>query len=161
PDAPDGGPPQALEKRATPEVRTVEQLEQFFGLPASTMAKTLLYEATWSDRTEVVAVMMRGDLDVNEVKLGNALDCLTVRLCDDDTIRRTTGAETGFAGPVGLPDTVRLIADETLRGRTNLLTGCNTTGYHCLNVNFGRDCRMPEFRDVRLARAGETAPDGK
>src|SRR5690606_21546284 len=71
------------------------------------------------------------------------------------------GAETGFAGPVGLPDTVRLIADETLRGRTNLLTGCNTTGYHCLNVNFGRDCRMPEFRDVRLARAGETAPDGK
>src|SRR5690606_532324 len=80
PDAPDGGPPQALEKRATPEVRTVEQLEQFFGLPASTMAKTLLYEATWSDRTEVVAVMMRGDLDVNEVKLGNALDCLTVRL---------------------------------------------------------------------------------
>jgi hypothetical protein len=59
-------------------VRTVEQLAEFFGMPAAAMAKTLLYEAVWKDREELVAVMMRGDLEINAVKLGNALDCLSV-----------------------------------------------------------------------------------
>ncbi|MFO1054357.1 MAG: proline--tRNA ligase [Planctomycetota bacterium] len=159
--APDGGAPRALEKHATPEIRTVQQLEQFFGLPAAAMAKTILYKATFADREEIVAVMMRGDLDVNEVKLTNALDCLGLKLAEDAEIKKATGAETGFAGPVGLSDKIKLFADETLRGRTNLLTGCNETGFHCLNVNPGRDCRMPEFRDLRLAKAGEGSPDGK
>ena len=67
------------------------------------------------------------------------------KLAEDDKVTATTGAEVGFAGPVGLDENVRLLADLTLQGRTNLLTGCNETGYHCLNVNFGRDCREPEF----------------
>lgn len=104
---------------------------------------------------------MRGDLEINEVKLANALDCLAVRLASDEAIRAATGAEVGFAGPVGLPQEVPLFADLTLEGATNLLTGCNQTSYHCLNVNFGRDCRVPEFRDLRLARAGELEPGGK
>jgi len=53
---------------------------------------------------------------------------------------------------------VPLLADESLHGVTNLLTGCNQTGYHCLNVNLGRDCRMPSFKELRLARAGEGCP---
>ena len=159
--APDNGAPRPMSRHATPEVRTVEQLVAFFSLPAAAMAKTILYRATWSDREEIVAVMMRGDLDVNEVKLVNALDCLAVKLASDEEIKKTTGAEVGFAGPVGLPDKLKLLADRTLEGRTNLLTGCNESGYHCLDVNLGRDCRMPEFRDLRLARAGELAPDGK
>ncbi|MBK8979453.1 MAG: proline--tRNA ligase [Planctomycetes bacterium] len=159
PEAPGCGDPLPLEKHATPDVRTVDQLVAFFSLPAAAMAKTLLYQATWSDREEVVAVMMRGDLEINEVKLVNALDCLAVALAGDETVRRVTGAEVGFAGPIGLPDDVRLLADRTLERRTNLLTGCNETGYHCLNVDPGRDCRMPSFHDLRLARAGELAPD--
>ena len=157
----DGGEPRPLEKHATPDVRTVEQLERFFDLPAAAMAKTLLYKAVWTDREEMVAVMMRGDLDVNTVKLTNALDCLAINLAEDADVTKATGAEVGFAGPVSLDETIALYADETLRGATNLLTGCNETGYHCLNVNFGRDCRQPEFRDVRLAKAGEGSPDGK
>ncbi len=160
PEAPAATDPAALEKHETPDIRTVEQLEGFFSMPAAAMAKTVLYEATWSDRDEVVAVMMRGDLEINEVKLVNALDCLALKLADDEKIKATTGAEVGFAGPVGLSEDVRLFADETLRGRTNLLTGCNETGYHCLNVNLGRDCREPEFADLRKARAGETEPGG-
>ncbi|MGE0144512.1 MAG: proline--tRNA ligase [Planctomycetota bacterium] len=158
--APDGGAPRALEKHATPEIRTVEQLEGFFSLPAAAMAKTILYKAVWRDREEIVAVMMRGDLDVNEVKLTNALDCLALHLADEAQIKAATGAEVGFAGPVGLPESIRLFADETLRKQTNLLTGCNETGFHCLNVNLGRDTRMPEFRDLRTARSGEMSPDG-
>jgi len=160
PDAPPAGEPAPIDKRATPDVRTVEELERFFDLPAAAMAKTLLYEAIHADREEVVAVLMRGDLDVNEVKLTNVLDCLAVRLAGEATIAKVTGAEVGFAGPVGLPDGVRVIADRTLERRANLLTGCNETGYHCLNVNLGRDCPMPEFVDVRLARAGDRSPDG-
>jgi prolyl-tRNA synthetase len=102
--------------------------------------------------------MMRGDLDVNEVKLANAVDALSVRLATEDEIKAATGAEVGFAGPVGLPETVPLLADESLRDRTNLLVGCNETGYHCLNVNLGRDCRMPSFKELRTARKGEGCP---
>jgi prolyl-tRNA synthetase len=159
--APDGGDPRPMAKHPTPNFRTVAELEAFFGKPPASMAKTVLYQAVWSDHEQVVAVLMRGDLDINEVKLVNALDCLAVKLADEASIRRITGAEVGFAGPVGLPADVRILADRTLERQTNLLTGCNETGFHCLDVNLGRDCRMPEFDDLRLARAGERSPDGK
>jgi len=145
-------------RHATPDVRTVEQLEEFFGVPPIEMAKTLLYQAVYSDREEVVAVMCRGDLDINEVKLTNVLDALAVGLADDEIVKQTTGAEVGFAGPVNLPDKIKLLADRTLESLTSLLTGCNETGYHCLGVRLGRDSRMPEFHDLRLATAGEGCP---
>lgn len=159
PPAPAGGAPLPMEKVATPEVKTVAQLEAFFpGWVAGRMAKTVLYYVTWKAKTKVVAVMMRGDLEINEVKLANALDALAVRLATEDEIKAATGAEVGFAGPVGLPEDVPLLADESLRDQTNLLTGCNQTGYHCLHVNLGRDSRMPSWKDLRLARAGEGCP---
>ena len=155
-----GGDVAEMEKRETPDIRTVEQLEGFFDMPAARMAKTLLYQATFSESEEMVAVMMRGDLELNPVKLANALDCLAVRLADEKEIAKATGAEVGFAGPVNLPEEIRLLADRTLEGQTNLLCGCNETGYHALNVNVGRDCRTPEFHDLRTARAGETVVGG-
>ena len=159
PPAPGGGEAKALEKHATPDVKTVAQLEAFFpGIVASRMAKTVLYHVTWKAKATVVAVMMRGDLEINEVKLANALDALTVRLATDEEIKAATGADTGFAGPVGLNEKVPLLADESLRDVTNLLTGCNETGFHCLNVNLGRDCRMPSWKELRKARAGEGCP---
>jgi prolyl-tRNA synthetase len=161
PAAPPAGVPRPLEKHGTPGVRTVEQLMKFFLLPAAAMAKTVLYKATWTDREQVVAVMMRGDLEINEVKLGNALDCLAVKLADDQTVQAATGAEVGFAGPIGLREEVLLLADLTLQERADLLTGCNETGFHCLHVQLGRDCRMPRFCDLRLAQAGELEPGGK
>ena len=159
PDAPDGGEPAPLEKHETPDVKTVAQLEEFFPEWVSgRMAKTVLYKATFAEEEQIVAVMQRGDLEINEVKLVNALDALNVELATDEEILKATGAETGFAGPVGLPEEVTLLADKSLKGRANLLTGCNETGYHCLNVNLGRDAREPAFHDLRLARAGEGDP---
>jgi prolyl-tRNA synthetase len=108
PEAPAGGEPRPMQKIATPDVKTVAQLEAFFpGWVAGRMAKTVLYHVTWKNKSKVVAVMMRGDLDVNEVKLANALDALTVRLATEDEIKAATGADVGFAGPVGLPETCR------------------------------------------------------
>ncbi|MBL8727458.1 MAG: proline--tRNA ligase [Planctomycetes bacterium] len=159
PVAPAGGEPRPMQKIATPGVKTVAQLEAFFpGWVAGRMAKTVLYHVTWKDKEKVVAVMMRGDLEINEVKLANAVDALAVRLATDEEIKAATGADTGFAGPVGLRDDVPLLADESLKDRTNLLVGCNETGFHCLDVNLGRDCRMPSWKELRLARAGEGCP---
>ncbi len=157
--APDAGDPKPLEKHETPEIRSVEQLCEFFKMPAIAMAKTLVFTATFADRDETVAVMMRGDLELNEVKLVNALDCLAVKMTDDATIAKVLGVEPGFCGPIDLPEDVRLLADIALKGQTNLLTGCNETGYHNLNVNPGRDCREPEYIDLHLARAGEGCPE--
>lgn len=154
----DQGEAKALEKHETPDVRTVEQLQEFFKLPPEVMAKTVLYHAVYAEHEETVAVMMRGDLEINEVKLVNALDALAVKLCEEEQIKQATGAEVGFAGPVGLGEQVKLLADLSLEGQTNLLTGCNETGYHCLNVNLGRDSKAPEFHDLRLARAGQGCP---
>jgi prolyl-tRNA synthetase len=157
--APAQGAALKLEKHATPNVKTVEQLVAFFaGWVPARMAKTVLYKATWSDRDEIVAAMARGDHEINEVKLANALGCLALRLANEDEIKQATGAEVGFAGPVGLAEKVRLLADVSLQGQANLLTGCNATGYHCLNVNLGRDSREPSYHDIRLAHAGEACP---
>jgi prolyl-tRNA synthetase len=161
PDAPPGGELRELEKHSTPDVKTVAQLEEFFDLPAGRMAKTVLYTCVYSDREEQVAVLMRGDQEINEVKLTNALDALSVRLADDEAILRVTGSDVGFAGPVNLPEGTRVLADESLKDRTNLLTGSNETGFHCVNVNLGRDCPMPEFVELRLARAGDRCPTGE
>jgi prolyl-tRNA synthetase len=159
PAAPDGGEVAAMEKHATPDVKTVAQLEAFFpSWQAGRMAKTVLYKATWAEDEKIVAVMMRGDLEINEVKLVNALDALAVELASEEEIKQATGAEVGFAGPVGLPEAITLLADKSLKDRSNLLCGGNETGFHCLNVNLGRDTRMPEFHDLRTARAGEGDP---
>jgi len=155
----DGGEPQPLRREDTPDVRTVEQLHAFFpDVPASQMVKTVLYTATHAEHEQTVAVLMRGDLPISEVKLTNALDCLAVALADDKTVKRVTGAELGFAGPIGLPDEVRVVGDRSVEGMTNFLCGANTTDMHCLDSNFGRDLPLPELADLREAQAGEGCP---
>ncbi len=159
PERVDGGAPRPMRREPTPDVRTVEQLHAFFpDVRPSQMVKTVLYRATWANREQVVAVLMRGDLPISEVKLVNALDALDVQLADDETVEAVTGAEVGFAGPIGLSDRVRLLGDRTIDGMTNVLCGANATGEHCLDVNFGRDVPMPELADLRESRAGEGCP---
>jgi prolyl-tRNA synthetase len=156
--APDPGAPATLERRDTPNVRTVDQLVEFFDLPPARMAKTVVYLATIADVEVPVAVLMRGDLEINAVKLANALDALAVDLADEKTVQQVTGAEVGFAGPIGLKPGTRVLADLTLKGQANLLTGCGATDVHCLNVNPGRDFPEPEWHDLRSAKAGEGCP---
>ena len=157
--APAGGDPRPLRRESTPNVRSVEELHAFFpDVPPARMVKTVLYTAVRADRAEDVAVLVRGDLPINEVKLANHLGADALQLADDDAVRRMTGAEPGFAGPVGLGAGVRLLADLTVAGMTNVLCGANTTDVHCLDVNLGRDFPMPTCVDLRLAQAGEGCP---
>lgn len=155
PAAPDAGEPKPMRKESTPDIKTVDQLCGFFdGMAAASMVKTVLYETIDENDIYPVAVLMRGDRAINEVKLVNHLGCIAVQLCDDAKVKEITGADPGFAGPVGLKD-VRIVADESVREMTNFLCGFNETDFHALDVNHGRDFETPEFVDVRTAEPGD------
>jgi prolyl-tRNA synthetase len=132
----------------------VEPLAKFLNIPVWKTTKTLIYEAD----DKVVAVAVRGDCDVNEIKVANSLGCKVLRLAAAETIRKLTGAEVGYAGPIGLPSSVRIIADHAVGKRVNFECGANKTNYHNINVNFGRDLPEPEYGAFKLARAGEGCP---
>lgn len=141
-----------IEKEATPDVKTIEDLEKFFNCTSALFGKTLLYQAD----DQVVAVMVRGDREVNETKLKNYLGCGELALADEETVVKATSAQVGFAGPVGLG--VRLLVDLEIPYMKNFITGANDTGYHYKNVNFGRDFETKEIVDLRTITAGDVCP---
>ena len=164
-DPPPVADPKPLRKEPTPGIKSVEQLVGFFPeLTAARMVKTVLYSAVHRGETvpKTVAVLIRGDQEINETKLKNELGAVALDLADEETIRRVTNAEVGFAGPLGLKNeagdgyTIEVLADESVRGMTNFLCGGNETDVHWLDVNVGRDLPEPRWADLRLARAGET-----
>jgi prolyl-tRNA synthetase len=142
-----------LEKVATPGAKTVEEVTVFLNVPAKKLVKTLLYKADG----EVVAAMIRGDRQINEIKLKNFLGCIELEMADAATVEKITHATVGFAGPVGLKD-VRMIGDEEIPRMKNLVTGANQDDYHFVNVNVSRDLKIDHLVDIRNAQAGERCP---
>jgi len=128
-------------------------LAEFLKIPLWKTTKTLIYETD----TTPVAVMVRGDCDVNEVRLANRLGGKFLKLATPEKIKAMTGAEVGYAGPMGLPAEVRIVADHYVN-RVNFECGANRTDHHCLNVNFGRDLPAPEFGDFKQAKEGDGCP---
>ena len=154
-----GEAPRPMRRESTPGIKSVQQLTEFFGeLSADRMVKTVLCKAIHIDSEQPWAVLIRGDQEVNETKLRNHTGGLAIQMLTDAEIVAITGAEPGFAGPVGLPDTVSVVADHTVAGMVNVLCGANETDVHLLDVNLGRDCPTPDFADLRTARAGEPGP---
>lgn len=134
----------------------VEELAKFLKIEVERTTKTLLFE---TEKKEVVAVAVRGDYDVNEEKLRDILGC-GFQLADAKTVKKVTGAEVGYAGPVGLPKDVRVFWDDSTAGRKNFECGANKTDEHSINVNFGRDVDEPkEYCDVKIAKEGDSDPD--
>jgi len=131
----------------------VKALADYLHIPVGKTTKTLLYQAD----ERVVAVCVRGEYSVSEVKLANHLGCLNLAIASAETVKRVTGADVGYAGPVGLPDSVEVVWDHSTRGRVNFECGGNKTNFHNLNVNFGRDVVEPkEFIDIREVKEEET-----
>jgi len=132
----------------------VAALAKHLNIPVWKTTKTILYQAD----DKLVAVMVRGDSEVHELKVQNFLGCDILKLATPETIQEVTGAEVGYAGPIGLPENIRIIADRYVSDRVNFECGANKTDYHNINVNFGRDLPEPEFGDFKLAKAGEQCP---
>jgi prolyl-tRNA synthetase len=146
-------PAQELEAVNTPEQKSVAEVAQFLGIEPKQMLKTLLLE---SDSGEQVAVLLRGDRELNEIKLCRKLGCNEVKLVDDATVENLTGAPRGFAGPVGLK--LRILADNEVALMADAVAGANKADTHYRGVNYGRDFEVDEFADLRQAEAGDGCP---
>ncbi|GIP32714.1 proline--tRNA ligase [Paenibacillus sp. J2TS4] len=140
------------EKIHTPEIRTIRQLTDFFGIKPDQLLKTLIYSADG----QPVAVVIRGDHEVNEAKLKNALQANHVELADEETTRSITGAPVGFAGPVGL--NVPLWVDQEAASVRSGIAGANEQDYHLHNVHPGRDFSLDRVGDLRNVKEGECCP---
>lgn len=152
--------PAGLVELPTPNIRTVEELEQFTELPAAKMAKTIVLSADG----QPVIVTMRGDLEISEVKLANLLGAQEVATADAQTVETVTGAPVGFAGPINLfgKTDVPYYFDSSVEGLQNFLCGANKEDVHFINVNFGRDLPTPAaYHDLSKAVAGQLCPQCK
>jgi len=145
---------QDLIKVETPGVRTVAELEQFFNLAAKQILKTLIYET----EKGFVAVVLRGDRNVNEVKLQNVLDSKYVNLVNEDRVKELIGCEVGSIGPVNLQEEIILVADREVPYVLNAICGANETNRHYQNVNYGRDFEANIIEDIALVEAGDPCP---
>jgi prolyl-tRNA synthetase len=140
------------EKVHTPGHKTIEEVTKFLGVTKQKMLKSLLYAAG----DKVVMVVVRGDHEVNPVLVARAVGVEEVFLATEADVKKATGADVGFAGPVGFKG--RVLVDRTAAGVKNGVTGANETDYHLKNVNLGRDYAA-ETIDVRLATTGDTCPE--
>ncbi|MFA6992919.1 MAG: YbaK/EbsC family protein, partial [Candidatus Gracilibacteria bacterium] len=132
----------------------VEELVEYLKIDIKKTTKTLLFQAD----DKVIAAMIRGDFDINETKLKNYLGCTYLTLATPEVVKKLTGAEVGFAGPVGLPKEIKVVADITCKDRVNFEAGGNETHFHNLNVNFERDFPTPAFVDIRAVKEGDLCP---
>ena len=147
-------PVPSVEQIATPGVKTIDAVAAFLNVSPTRLIKTLLVTAP--DGTPVIA-LVRGDRELNEAKLARHLGGPSP-LADAATVERVTGAPVGFAGPVGLKQAVRLIADREVASIRDGVTGANAADAHLLHVLPGRDFPMPELVDLRTAVAGDVSP---
>jgi len=135
----------------------VEVLATFLNISVELTTKTMLYQ---TDDGKVVAAVIRGGYDINEEKLTKIIGCNSISLADQETVKRVTNAEIGYAGPINLAKEVAIYFDDSCQGRVNFECGANKTNFHSINVNFGRDLEMPEkFYDFKVANAGDLYPE--
>jgi len=140
----------ATEKFETPGVKTIDDLANGFDVAAERQIKTLVYIAD----DKPVIVLLRGDDQLEEAKLGGALGTGNFRAAGDAEIAEALGAHPGSLGAVGV-DAIPVYADEVLRGGSGLVTGANDDGHHLRNVNIERDIPVGTWADLRQVRAGE------
>jgi prolyl-tRNA synthetase len=154
-------PPRPAREISTPNAKSADDVAVQLGVSLRRIVKTLVYEVTAaSGQDEIVAVLLRGDRSINLVKLQNRLGGIDARLAAAGKVAAIFGAEPGSIGPVGMSGRIRLLADKSVEGLTNIIVGANKTGSHLADVNIGRDFDVDEFADLHLAEAGDAAPDG-
>lgn len=159
---PESAPEEALpvEKVATPGCKTIADLASFLGIAEAQTAKAVFMVGTvvdgQKDSEVFVFAVVRGDMELNETKLSNAVHARSLRPATEEEIR-AVGAEPGYASPVGLKD-VLVVVDDLAARSPNLVSGANEAGYHLLNVNYGRDYAGQIVTDIAAARAGDACP---
>jgi prolyl-tRNA synthetase len=142
-----------LEKVATPGKKSVAAVAEFLKLTVDKFIKTLVYK---TDSDELVAVLVRGDHEVNELKLRTVLGCREVALADETSVAAATDAIPGYLGPIGLK--LRVVADLSVQGMRSAVTGANEANAHYIQIDQERDFTPSAFADLRLAVNGDACP---
>jgi prolyl-tRNA synthetase len=150
-EAPDEKP-LPLEEVKTPGAATIEEVSRFLAIAPSRTLKAVFYVADG----ELIFVVIRGDLEVNEVKLKNALKCYELRLATEAEVTGA-GIVAGAASPVGLSN-IKVVADDSVTSGVNLVAGANQAETHLKNVNYPRDFSADVLTDIARAHAGEQCP---
>jgi len=153
---------ESLTKVATPGTTTIESLADFLKIPKSKTAKAFFVMATVPENEgyvdRFVIAIIRGDMDVNETKLQNALKAKVMRAATEEEIR-AAGAVPGYGSAIGARNAV-VVVDDMIPASPNLVAGANEAGYHLLNTNYGRDYQAQIIADIAAAREGDPAPEG-
>jgi prolyl-tRNA synthetase len=150
-------PAGAPEKVATPTQRTIDEVATFLGVEKSRTLKSLLYIAKDGPRANQVGMaVVRGDHELNELRLARALGATEVFLASDEDVERETKAKVGFVGPVGL-ESNWILVDNDAAAVPGGVAGANESGFHLTNVWFGRDYRG-DVQTLRLVKAGDRCP---
>lgn len=148
---------ETIKEIATPGKRTIEEVSAFLKIEPASLIKTLVYYYKITDKENYVVVLLRGDHQINEVKLKNYLGADIILLAEDEQVKKITGTEPGFCGPVGLKN-VRIIMDEQVKNIGDGVTGANKKDMHLQHVVPARDFKTDETADLRLAEAGDKCP---
>ena len=146
---------EALQKVSTPEMKSIVDVAAFMGVATDTTVKALVYA---SDAGDLVMALLRGDHELNELKLKNHLGWDEIQMATEEQIFACTGAPVGFLGPIGVKQGVPVIADRVIKGMVNAVLGANEKDMHYKNANLGRDFEVTDFADIRIVTAGDACP---
>ncbi|WP_417900529.1 proline--tRNA ligase [Bacillus haimaensis] len=146
-----------LERVSTPDKRTIEEVSGFLHVTNSKMIKTLCFKVD----DKFVVVLVRGDHEINDVKLKNLYQASVVELATPEEVIEQMGCSIGSLGPIDLPQSVEVVADHAVEYLVNAVTGANEEGYHYKHVNPGRDFTVSQYTDLRFIQEGDLSPDGQ
>ncbi|MBX0313764.1 proline--tRNA ligase [Planococcus glaciei] len=146
-----------LEKVATPDQKTIVDVAAFLNTTPEQCIKTLVFKAD----EELVVVLSRGDHEINDVKVKHATGATIVELAEPEEVQQALGCEIGSLGPVKLPSTIKVYADQAVQSIVNGVTGANEDGFHFINVNPEKDFSVESYADLRFVQEGDPSPDGE
>ena len=155
-------PKESMQKVATPGQKRCEDVAQFLKIDLSNTIKSLVLAVDQdAGPAKLFMVLLRGDHELNEIKVNKIAGLGAFRFATDAEIQVACGSPVGYLGPVGLPTSVQVIADRTVANMSDFVCGANAEGFHLTGVNWGRDVPEPLVADVRNAVLGDPSPDGK
>lgn len=159
----------AMEKVHTPGNSTCEAVAAQLGLPLAATVKSVVFanefvekdETKATKKVQIILALVRGDHEVNDIKLGKLAGVQDLRLANEAEIVAAFGTKPGYLGPVGLNANVRVVADRSVAAMGDFVCGANEADYHHAGVNWGRDLPEPEVADIRNVVEGDASPDGQ
>ena len=146
-----------MEKVETPDKKTIEEVAAFLNSKEENCAKIMFYKYGKENNKRFVAVLIRGDRELNEAKLRTFLKVDMIEMATEEEILALKGIA-GYSGPIGLDEKIKVFADFSLQGKTNLVIGANEENYHYINANFDRDFQIAKYIDVLQVRKDDPCP---